>query len=311
MDRKQLYRLIGVGAASTGHAEKILSAAGALISIAATMTLGFWMAGGVGAAMLVASMGASAVLLFAVPHGPLSQPWPLVGGNLVSAIVGVTCAKLVGDPFIAGPLAVSLAIFAMHYLRCIHPPGGATALVAVVGGPATHALGYQYVLTPVLLNVAVMLLIALAFNYSFAWRRYPAALGVQAPAVPPAVPAPAISIPEAKDFDFALREVGSFLDVSRTDLAKIFRLAHKHATRMSLEDLAVDNCYSDGAPADAMAVRKVLALDGESVRYRIVAGEGEGQDGEMSRAGFMIWQRGEVIYTGGQWQRLLPAGGGR
>lgn len=311
MDRKQLLRLAGVGASATGHAEKLISASGALLAIAATMAFSFYFLGSEGAAMLVASMGASAVLLFAVPHGSLSQPWPLVGGNLVSALVGVTCAKLVANPFVAGPLAVSLAIFAMHYLRCIHPPGGATALVAVVGGPAVQTLGYQYALTPVLLNVAIMLLAALAFNYPFGWRRYPAALGTavpgtMAPAKGAAAPPPqAEGMPGPEDFDFALREVGSYIDVSRTDLAKIYRLARKHATRMSLEDLAVDNCYSDGAEGDLMVVRRVIALDGEMVHYRIVAGEGEGQTGEMSRAGFMIWQRYEVIHTGGAWHRLM------
>jgi CBS-domain-containing membrane protein len=61
----------------------------------------------------------------------------------------------------------------MHYLNCLHPPGGATALSAVIGGQAVHQLGYQYLLTPVLLNVVTLLLIAIVFNYPFRWRRYP------------------------------------------------------------------------------------------------------------------------------------------
>jgi CBS-domain-containing membrane protein len=120
-------------------------------------------------------MGSSAVLLFAAPHAPLSQPWAVFGGHLVSAFVGISCAKWLPDPVLAAPVAVAAAIAAMHYLRCMHPPGGATALGAVVGGEAVHQLGYQFVVTPVMLNVATILVAALLFNAPFAWRRYPAA----------------------------------------------------------------------------------------------------------------------------------------
>ena len=119
-------------------------------------------------------MGASAVLLFAVPHGALSQPWNVFGGHVLSAIIGVSCAMLFSNEIIAASAAVGIAIGVMHYLRCIHPPGGATALAAVIGGEATHALGYQFVITPVLINALVMLAVAVAFNFAFPWRRYPA-----------------------------------------------------------------------------------------------------------------------------------------
>jgi CBS-domain-containing membrane protein len=156
---------------------------------------------------------------------------------------------------------------------------------------------------PVMLNVAIMLLVAVAFNYPFAWRRYPAAW------ITPknAAQVPTGDLPVSADFDFALREVGSLIDVSRADLAKIFRLAHKHATRRSLEILAVDNFYSHGAGEGAETVCQVLALDGDSVHYRIVAGDGAGGAGTMSRADFMVWRKAEVIHTGGKWQQLLPA----
>jgi CBS domain-containing membrane protein len=173
---KGLRRFAGIGADASGHLEKWVSAAGGLAGLTGVMLISQAHLGAAESVGLVASMGASAVLLFAVPHGPLSQPWAVFGGHLVSAAVGVACTKLVEDPSLAGPLAVGLAIGAMHYLRCIHPPGGATALSAVVGGEAVHRLGFQYVLTPVLLNALVILLVALAFNYPFPWRRYPTAL---------------------------------------------------------------------------------------------------------------------------------------
>jgi CBS-domain-containing membrane protein len=121
-------------------------------------------------------MGASAVLLFAVPHGALSQPWPVLGGHVISALIGVSCAKFIPLPLLAAAFSVALAIGAMHYLNCIHPPGGATALSAVIGGDAIHQLGFQYVLTPVLLNTIIVLIVAILFNYPFHWRRYPLAL---------------------------------------------------------------------------------------------------------------------------------------
>lgn len=168
--------MAGIGAERASHLEKWLSIAGGLAGLTGVMLISQAQLGAAGSVGLVASMGASAVLLFAVPHGPLSQPWPVLGGHLVSALVGVACAKAIAQPMLAAPVAVGLAIGAMHYLRCIHPPGGATALSAVVGGDSVHQLGFHFVLTPVLWNAAVILLIALLFNYPFAWRRYPLAL---------------------------------------------------------------------------------------------------------------------------------------
>src|SRR5690625_1109012 len=99
---------------------------------------------------MLASMGATAVLLLAVPRGALSRSWAGVGGDVVAAIVGVTCQLLIPYLFWAAALSVGVAVAAMYYLRCIHPPCGATALAAVIGGPELHALGYAYVVTPVL-----------------------------------------------------------------------------------------------------------------------------------------------------------------
>lgn len=179
-----LRRYAGIGSERASHLEKWLSAAGGLVGLVGVILISQAQLGSAGAAGLVASMGASAVLLFAVPHGPLSQPWAVLGGHLVSAIVGVVCAKLVSHPAVAGPLAVALAIAAMYYLHCIHPPGGATALSAVVGGDVVHQLGFHFVLTPVLLNAMTILLVALLFNYPFRWRRYPTALAHLAVRVP-------------------------------------------------------------------------------------------------------------------------------
>src|SRR5690606_34695683 len=116
------------------------------------------------AAWLIAPMGASSVLLFAVPSSPLAQPWSVIAGNTIAALIGVSCAKVVGQPILAAGLAASLAIAAMFAFRFIHPPSGAVALTAVLGGPAVYELGYGFVLVPVALNSVLLLLTALVFN---------------------------------------------------------------------------------------------------------------------------------------------------
>lgn len=171
-----ILALLGLQAHKTGHLEKLLAAVGGFFGILVVLLISRHYLGLEGAAWIAASMGASAVLVFAVPHGPLSQPWPLLGGHVLSAFVGVSCAWLIPDPMIAAASAVALAILVMQYLRCIHPPGGATALAAVVGGDGIQALGFQYVITPVLVNVLMLILIGVLFNYPFHWRRYPTAL---------------------------------------------------------------------------------------------------------------------------------------
>lgn len=114
---------------------------------------------------LVGSFGASAVLVYGAPLSEFSQPRNLVGGHFFSAIVGVTIFMFFGEQSIfAAPLAVSLAIVAMHFTRTLHPPGGTTALIAVIGEEKVHALGYFYVLSPILLSALIMLLVALFVN---------------------------------------------------------------------------------------------------------------------------------------------------
>ncbi len=114
---------------------------------------------------LIGSFGASAVLVYGAPLAEFSQPRNLIGGHVFSAITGVTIFILLGDTFIwASSLAVSLAIVVMHLTRTLHPPGGATALIAVLGGEKIHSLGYSYVFSPVLAGAVIMLLVALLIN---------------------------------------------------------------------------------------------------------------------------------------------------
>jgi CBS domain-containing membrane protein len=112
--------------------------------------------------LILASTGASAILIFSLPFSPVSQPWNLVGGHLVSAFVGVSCYVLVPNELLASSLSIFFAMLFMHAMRCMHPPGGATAITAVVGGANVHALGYAYIIIPVFINSIILLSVAMA-----------------------------------------------------------------------------------------------------------------------------------------------------
>lgn len=124
---------------------------------------------------LIGSFGASGVLVYGVIESPLAQPRNLVGGHFISAIIGVSIQKLLPELiWLAAPLAVSLSIVFMQITKTLHPPGGATALIAIAGSEKVKALGYWYVISPVLLGTIILLITALIFNNMSSKRHYPA-----------------------------------------------------------------------------------------------------------------------------------------
>ncbi|GAA3947146.1 HPP family protein [Allohahella marinimesophila] len=222
--------LIGLGDNATSHKEKLLSGMGAALGMYAIVLCNTIYPVGEHSIWVTACIGASAVLLFAAPHGALSQPWPLLGGYLVSAIIGVACQQSIPDTGIALSFAVGLAIVAMHYLRCLHPPGGAAALLAVVGGADITEQGYGFVLMPVLVNALVLMSVAVLFNAFFAWRRYPAHLA-QRQSRPAFRPGQRSAVLTEEDFAAALHDMDSFIDVTPEDLQTLVALADEHAGR--------------------------------------------------------------------------------
>ena len=212
-------------ASTVDRFERMRSTVGALFGLVVAGASSFLLLGSSPAAIwLVAPMGASAVLLFAVPASPLAQPWSIIGGNLVAALIGVTCAKLIGAPILAAALAGALAIGAMFALRCLHPPSGAVALTAVLGGPAVHALGYSFVLMPVAVNSLLLLLAALFFN-NVTGRRYPhvtVAEPVQQHDTKDIPPTARLGV-TTEDLDAVLARYNQVLDISRDDLEKILQ----------------------------------------------------------------------------------------
>ena len=122
--------------------EQLRACAGAICGLLLTgLTCHFLLAPDSASVYLIAPMGASAVLLFCLPASPLAQPWSVVGGNVVSGLVGVACVRWLGPSVGVAALAACLAIAAMFALRCLHPPGGAVALTTVVGGASVQAAG--------------------------------------------------------------------------------------------------------------------------------------------------------------------------
>lgn len=181
--------------------------------------------------LLVAPMGASAVLVFAVPASPLAQPWPVVAGNVISALVGVLAAHWVPIPHLAVGLAVGGAILAMSLLRCLHPPGGAAALTAVIGGPAVFGAGYGFAFVPVGINALILVAMGLAYHrlsgHSYPHRSRPVA-GHR-------LVASELGMPHPQDIDLALADLGETFDVSREDLNLLFRRVEFHAGRRAVE----------------------------------------------------------------------------
>jgi CBS-domain-containing membrane protein len=157
-----------------GLSEIIWSWLGAFLGIALVAYLNDTWVERTDLVLLIGSLGASAVLIYGAIKSPLAQPRNLVGGHLISALIGVTCYKLLFPfPWLAGAVAVATSIALMHATKTLHPPGGATALIYVMGSPKLHNLGYLYGIMPVGAGVILMLLVALLVNNLSRRRRYP------------------------------------------------------------------------------------------------------------------------------------------
>jgi CBS domain-containing membrane protein len=219
------------GLAPVSLGERLRASIGAVIGILITGVVASLALGATSdLPLLIAPMGASAVLLFAVPASPLAQPWSILGGNTVAALIGVTCAIWIGNPVLAAAVAAGVAIAAMMALRCLHPPSGAVALTAVLGGPAIQEAGYWFVVWPVGVNSLLMLMAALIFN-NLTGRRYPH-LAPVAPANPHRTADP---LPSARlgftsaDLDAVLRQYDQVLPVATDDLEDILHRAEIRA----------------------------------------------------------------------------------
>lgn len=156
------------------YLEIVLSWIGSFLGIAAVASINYGLLDKTDFVMIIGSFGASAVLIYGAIKSPLAQPRNLVGGHVISAVIGVGVFDLLhGHLWQASAVAVATAIAAMHVTKTLHPPGGATALIAVIGSEKIHHLGFLYAVVPVGLGALIMLVVALIFNNIPRSRRYP------------------------------------------------------------------------------------------------------------------------------------------
>jgi CBS domain-containing membrane protein len=202
--------------------ERLIACLGAAICIALTIVVcaGLPLAAA-DLPIVVAPLGASAVLVFAIPASPLAQPWPVIGGNVLSTLVGVAAFNAIPNLAVAAGVAVGGAILLMTLLRCLHPPGGAAALTAVIGSQSIHAAGYAFAFAPVGINSIALVSLALFFHRATA-RSYP-----HQPANLPV--AAAASSLHLSDIDAALDDMHESFDISREDLDALLSRAELHS----------------------------------------------------------------------------------
>ncbi|MBZ0095476.1 MAG: HPP family protein [Sulfuricella sp.] len=239
------------------HRERLISGFGGVGAILATTWLTHIFIGQVTAPYMLAAMGASTVLLLGAPHSPFSQPWSFIGGHLVSATIGVFCAMELHNVYLSAGLAVGLSILAMYYLRCLHPPGGATALLAVIGDQRIHSMGYHFIVMPVLINVVILMGVTLLINRLVLRRHYPfnpsfagnAAGHGNEPHLRPGL--------SKDDLHAALKEMNSFIDVTEEDLERIFSLATLHTYRRQVGDLRLKDIMT----RDVVTIKPGASLD--------------------------------------------------
>lgn len=260
--------------AQTDRNERIRACGGALLGVFVTAITAYWLMGpSEYLPILVAPIGASAVLLFAVPTGPLAQPWAILGGNTVSALMGITALMLFDNVALACAAGVTGAIGAMFVLRCLHPPGGAMALTAVLGGDFVLEQGYAFAFSPVALESAILLVTGLIYN-NLTGRRYPTPRPGEAPPSPQRTtdtpPGQRTGFTQA-DLEAVLSRYSHFIDISRSDLTSILQQTELQAYRrrmgaiscadiMSRDLITVDADTSLAAAWERMHYHRIKAL---------------------------------------------------
>jgi CBS domain-containing membrane protein len=259
--------------------ERLIACAGALFGIGLTTVISGLVMHGAYLPTIVAPMGASAVLVFAVPTSPLAQPWSVIGGNTLSALVGVTASHYIDERAIAAAVAVSLAIFVMSFTRSLHPPGGAAALVAVLGGPVVQAAGWQFPLAPVALNsmllVGVGLLAHKLSGRAYPHRPAPMTINTHQTDDPPAQLRVGF---HEEDIDAALRVMHETFDVAREDVAVLLRevelqAAVRSAGPLRCGDIMARDVVKIAASDDVETARSLLTV--HDIRVLPVIGDAD------------------------------------
>lgn len=205
--------------------DRLIAAAAAAVAVALTMLVcSEFPLQAQDLPVVIGPLGASATMVFAIPSSPLAQPWRVVGGNVVSTLVGVAAFQAIPETMIAAGVAVGAAILAMSLLRCLHPPGGAAALTAVIGSSNVHEAGYAFAFAPVGINCIALVTIAVLIH-RWTGHSYP---HVQASVAEVREERTAAGF-ERSDLDQALEDVHETFDIAREDLEHILWRAEIHA----------------------------------------------------------------------------------
>ena len=220
--------------------DRVLCGLGALIGLAISSLISWHVLGGFNA-WYIAPMGASSVLLFAVPASPLAQPWNVVIGNIIAGVIGVSCALFIAEPTLAFSLAVALTIFLMMSTDSLHPPSGAVAITAVMGGESIHQLGYAFVFYPVLLNSILLLIVAVIYNRMLG-KQFPQVAQINTRSKDP-TPTQKVTI-QPQDIKDALADQTELLDISEYDLQKIILKAQENANARQVGDYLCQDIMS-------------------------------------------------------------------
>jgi CBS domain-containing membrane protein len=215
------FHYFGQDQARVPWVERFRSSFGAFLGLLCTVLFGQFVGGFVGVdEWFMASLGASSLLIFVLPSSPMAQPWAVIGGNVLSALVGITCSHFFANPAIALPVAASTAILGMFLLRCLHPPAAAVALIAVMG----HVTSYRYAIFPVMIDSIVLCIFATLYN-SFTGKSYPTKPSFE---VTPIAKSEVDKNAELNArLNAILDEYHEVLDVNHAELVKIIKLASK------------------------------------------------------------------------------------
>jgi CBS domain-containing membrane protein len=259
---RRLFNPILAGA--TGR-DRVLASLGAGVGIATVGLLGMTVHGdGVASPWIALPIAASSVLVFAVPSSPMAQPWPVVGGNALSAFVGVCVAHALGGGALAGGLAVALAIGAMSVGRCLHPPGAAAALAGTAGGSAVDSAGWLFPLDPVATGALVLVAVGWVFH-KLSGHAYP---HVQPTAVATADPLPSQrAVLRPDDVDAVLAEMGETFDIGRDDLGLLLteleaRVLTRERADLSCGEIMSRDVISVDRDAEPDVARQLLLDSG-------------------------------------------------
>ncbi len=208
---------------SSHLSEVLLSVSGVLVAMTVLVLTMGWLSDGVYAWFVIASMGASAIILFATPHAPMAQPWALLAGQMIAGICGLASWTFFSDPMIAVPIAVTSTLFFMLLFKARHAPGGATALFIALGTVEVETLGWSLLWLSLLPSVLILLGTAILFNAPFKWRRYPYVVFNKTQAQPEKR-----SDITHEDLVYASEKMHGYFEMSEAEFMQLYRAARQH-----------------------------------------------------------------------------------